>query len=280
MEHFKMGTLHKDELMDIRIYQAGEESCAPGKKNGPTTRTHYLFHYISSGKGTVVFHQTQGDQAFSLKAGQGFLIGPEQSASYISDEQQSWHYLWFEIDGLLARRMFSLAGLNSESPIYTTTTNEQKLALEKELLTLVGNLGASYFFIVGHLYLVIDILIRASATKKIQASHDRGDYYVFQALQFIEEHYQENITVEDIADFCRLNRTYLGKLFKNATGKTLQKSLIDYRLSRAADLIRHTDYPLKHISNVVGYQNQLYFSKAFKEKYQDTPREWRKKQNG
>lgn len=279
MQHFKMGTLQKDELMDIRIYQAGEEFCAPGKKNGPTTRAHYLFHYISSGKGTVIFHQEKGDRRYELKAGQGFLIGPDQSATYISDNHQSWHYIWFEIDGLLARRMFSLAGLNADAPIYTTTTNEQKLALENELLTLVGNLGKSYFFIVGHLYLVIDILINASATKKTQDNHDRGDYYVFQALQFIEEQYQQPITIEDIANFCGLNRTYLGKLFKASTGKTLQKSLIDYRLSRAADLMRHTDYPLKYISSAVGYQNQLYFSKTFKENYGETPREWRKKQN-
>ena len=64
------------------------------------------------------------------------------------------------------------------------------------------------------------------------------DFYIKNAISFVEQNYNRSITVEDIAAFCNLNRNYLGKLFRENTNQTLQHFLIHYRMNRAAELIK------------------------------------------
>ena len=93
----------------------------------------------------------------------------------------------------------------------------------------------------------------------------------------MEKHYQRELTVEEIANACQLNRTYFSKLFKAKRGCPPQEFLIRLRLSKAADLLRTTSVSIGDICASCGYPNQLYFSQAFKQHYGLPPREWRAK---
>ena len=81
--------------------------------------------------------------------------------------------------------------------------------------------------------------------------------------------------MEDIAAFCNLNRSYFGKIFRDAVGKSPQEFLISYRMTKAAELLKLTELTIKDIGNAVGYPSQLHFSRAFKKTYGISPREWR-----
>ena len=85
-----------------------------------------------------------------------------------------------------------------------------------------------------------------------------------------------NISVEDIASTCGLNRSYFGKIFKNAVGKSPQEFLLNYRMIKACELLKLTQLSIGDISSAVGYDNQLHFSRAFKNIYGISPRDWRK----
>lgn len=101
------------------------------------------------------------------------------------------------------------------------------------------------------------------------------DFYIKEALTFMEQNFQNDISVEDIAATCGLNRSYFGKIFKEALGKTPQEFLLSYRMIKAAELLKLTSLSIGDISNAVGYANQLHFSRAFKNLYGLPPREWR-----
>lgn len=80
----------------------------------------------------------------------------------------------------------------------------------------------------------------------------------------MEQNFQNNITVEDIAGFCNLNRSYFGKIFRDAMGKSPQEFLISYRMTKAAELLKLTDLTIGDISNAVGYPSQLHFQELLK----------------
>ena len=101
------------------------------------------------------------------------------------------------------------------------------------------------------------------------------DFYIKEALTFIEQNFQNDITVEDIADSCGLNRSYFGKIFHDIIGKSPQEFLISYRMTKAAELLKLTGLSVADIGNAVGYPNQLHFSRAFKKVYGISPRNWR-----
>ncbi|MDE6971129.1 MAG: helix-turn-helix transcriptional regulator, partial [Eubacterium sp.] len=81
--------------------------------------------------------------------------------------------------------------------------------------------------------------------------------------------------VEEIADNCGLNRSYFSKIFKEAIGRTPQAFLLNYRMTKAAELLKLTQLSVSDISKAVGYDNPLHFSRAYKNVYGVSPREWR-----
>ena len=76
------------------------------------------------------------------------------------------------------------------------------------------------FELIGHLYLFIDAFPRSSASRKMSKGSKLQDFYIREALVFIENNFQNDITVENIAAVCGLNRSYFGKVFKDGIGKS------------------------------------------------------------
>ena len=101
------------------------------------------------------------------------------------------------------------------------------------------------------------------------------DFYIKEAISFIEQNYSRSITVEDVAAFCNLNRNYLGKLFREGTNQTLQHFLMYYRMNRAAELLKFSDMNIGEIGKMCGYPNQLHFSRAYKTIFGISPGRWR-----
>ena len=92
----------------------------------------------------------------------------------------------------------------------------------------------------------------------------------------MEQNFQRELTVEELSDVCKLNRSYFSKLFKETMGCPPQEFLIRMRLSKATELMRTSRASIGDIAQLCGYPNQLHFSRAFKKRYGVSPREWRR----
>ena len=95
-------------------------------------------------------------------------------------------------------------------------------------------------------------------------------------LAFIHLHYSEKITVDGIASYLAISRGECFRCFKNYTGKSLIEYIIDYRLLRAAELLRITEKSITEIFSECGFENASYFSRAFKKKFEMSPTQYRK----
>jgi AraC-like DNA-binding protein len=188
-------------------------------------------------------------------------------------------YVWVEFGGLRAGRAVAEAGLGPEYPVYRSQSPDLGELVKEELVYLISHKDMAPHHLMGHLYLFLDALSR-SALSPGRKEEERGlrGIYVGKAIRFIEKKFQNDISVEDIAGVCGLNRSYFGKLFKEAMGKTTQEFLLSYRMNRAAELLKQPQYSVGDIGCAVGYQNPLHFSRAFKNTYGISPREWRNRQ--
>lgn len=263
-------------FVDLSLYESGWEACKPLHVYGPAYRNHFLFHYILQGRGKLVSTNENGaTSTYSLEAGQGFLIWPRQHNTYQADEHDPWVYTWVEFDGLKAREIITQSGLTFNYPVYTSQNSQAREELKNSMLFLAQNQGLPHLQQVGHLYLLMDALLNSSSHKRKVAGENLKDFYVREVLNYIENHYQAPITVEDIARYCSLNRSYVGKIFKAALGTSLQEFLMHYRLGKACEMLKITSHPIKDVSAMVGYPNQLHFSRVFKNAYGVSPRAWR-----
>ncbi|MDE7016499.1 MAG: AraC family transcriptional regulator [Lachnospiraceae bacterium] len=265
-----------ENFVDLGLYQFGWEQCDPSHSFGPAARNHYLFHFCLSGTGTLYANNSKGEtDTYQIKSGQGFMLFPHQICTYIADNAIPWEYVWIEFDGLRAKETVELAGLSIDQPVYKARYKDLSEIMKSEMLYIVNHKEESPFHLIGHLYLFIDSFVRSATSAQINKGNSLRDFYIKEAFSFIEQNFQNNISVEDIASCCGLNRSYFGKIFRENTGKSPQDFLITYRMVKATELLKLTQLTIGDIGNAVGYPNQLHFSRAFKNVYGLSPRQWR-----
>lgn len=100
--------------------------------------------------------------------------------------------------------------------------------------------------------------------KYISCQKREGSKYIRQAKQYVQDHYAENITLEDIAATIFINPVYLSIIFKKEEGKNFSEYLTEYRIERAKEFLKNCgEYNVHQISSMVGYHDSRYFSKIF-----------------
>lgn len=96
------------------------------------------------------------------------------------------------------------------------------------------------------------------------------------ALSYIEHHFCEPITLQEIADVVHLNTSYFSTLFKQSVGVKFSYYLTSYRIKQAKKLLLENKYSIEEISIRVGYQTSKYFIQIFKDYEKITPKQYQK----
>ena len=108
--------------------------------------------------------------------------------------------------------------------------------------------------------------------------HSNGEYrrIIFRVLTYINENYQQDISLTDLADMAGLSPAYLSILFKNNVGMTFVHYLTKVRIEQAKILLGQ-GMKVHEVAERVGYFNYRYFTNIFKKATEMTPQEYRKK---
>lgn len=96
-----------------------------------------------------------------------------------------------------------------------------------------------------------------------------------QIIQIVQTEYTEDLTLKSIAKILHVNVMYLGQVFKKETGKSFSKYLNHYRINLAKELLLQSKEPVNDIADRIGYRNQGYFYKNFKNLVGQSPGEFR-----
>lgn len=274
MESSKLQELYYADMdskntSDLRLYLMGREQILPGVSCERVLRQHYLLHFIMRGKG--VFRQ--GGHVYPVEAGQAFLITPDTFCSYQADEKDPYAYAWVEFDGLQAKDYLDRAGISRTHPIYTGLD----FPCMEYLMKLIDN--HSYNLrILAYFLLVLDrMIINCPADRRPQeiSSESTGELYIRHATRYITLNYWKNPSVQELADFCGINRSHLSRIFRQKTGQSPQEYIVRYRINTACTLLKTTDLTLAQVASAIGYTDQFSFSKAFKKEKGIPPIVWR-----
>lgn len=95
-------------------------------------------------------------------------------------------------------------------------------------------------------------------------------------LKYVEEHYADHITIDDMAALTFYSKSHFMKFFKAHMGTGFIEYLNDYRLTIAERLLRTSDATVLEIAEKSGFDNLSYFNRIFKRKYGQSPGKQRK----
>lgn len=275
-----MGTRYYDECYfvnydsydDLNLYEIGCQKCLPGYSFGPIIRNNYVMHYIVSGTGTLYLH----DREFTVSAGQAFVIPPKLVAHYAASIDSPWDYIWIHFNGQKVSELLHNAGITTSHPIFSPPGKhaEHALEIEKCMKNFLKYNSLEYECI-GNAYHLFQLLCNAAPNTPSVKGADKTLRYIRNVIHFISSRYQEPIKIQEIADFCGLDRSYLCKIFKHATNYTPQEYLIFYRIKKAKQLLKDPELPIQHIAYSVGYNDPFAFSKVFKKEVGISPSQYR-----
>lgn len=97
---------------------------------------------------------------------------------------------------------------------------------------------------------------------------------IYEVKRYVQENYDQKIVLAEIAKSLYVNRNYLSQLFKRVTGESFVQYLNKYRIEKAKEILRDSNYMVYEVSEMVGYQNSTYFSQVFKSITGTSPSEY------
>ena len=95
-------------------------------------------------------------------------------------------------------------------------------------------------------------------------------------MDFMRAHLSGNISLEELASVCDLSVSYFARGFKNGTGVSPHRWLIEMRLEKAKDLLLNTKMPLAEVAVACGFADQCHLTRKFRRATGDTPGAWRR----
>ncbi|MEW9700197.1 response regulator [Paenibacillus sp. SI8] len=96
-------------------------------------------------------------------------------------------------------------------------------------------------------------------------------------VAYMDEHYNESINLNAVADVFFMNASYLSKIFKEEMNVSFSKYVMEYRVEKAIELMRDPTKKIYEIAGTVGYEDVQYFTKLFKSIKGVTPVQYREK---
>ena len=221
-------------------------------------------------------------KTYDLGPCQAFVIFPGVESVYQADVEDPWTYCWVGMHGYNVEEFFSGLKITPENPIIDLSSTRELEGSVEEMLEMSQMPHSNELIRLGQTIRFLGFLEKykkggpLSGNDRRYTSRDYVDY----AMDFIRNNYRGNVRIGEVAEQIGINRSYLSRNFKREIGMTPQEYLIDYRLERAAELLNLSDESIGMISAMVGYADQMAFSKSFKKKYGITPWQYRKKRNG
>lgn len=116
-----------------------------------------------------------------------------------------------------------------------------------------------------------------TANRELEKNGDRAAYVVKKVKEYVQRHYGEAMTMEDMAEEIHLSVNYVRSIFKEGTGQTILEYITDFRFMKACELLKDPSLKIKDVGNRVGYENISYFGSVFTKRYGMTPNEYRRK---
>lgn len=111
--------------------------------------------------------------------------------------------------------------------------------------------------------------------KFINVVVSKKNIVIYEAEKYIEENYQNCITVSEIARSVNVSLSYLSRIYKETTGNTLIHFINQKKIDKAKEYLRNTDMKIYEIAEVLGFENTTYFSYFFKKNTGMSPKEYK-----
>lgn len=250
----------------------------PAGRNYFTRRSNlpsYLLKICLGGSG---FLEYKG-HTYKVTEGDMFWIDCENYQNYYTDpETGNWHLLWVHFYGESCKQYYNIFLMqNNGVPVANSGDNSLIKPLIERLFSVYSHESTGLNEDLHASGILTQIMVQAIFASVGTPGYDTmSNQHVAKTIDYINNNYKEQLTLDVLAANVNLNKYYLQKLFRKNMGISPNEYLIRTRIHHAKELLSITDYPISTIASEVGIDNIGHFINQFKTIELMTPRMYRK----
>lgn len=252
----------------------GFSKTLPFHSFGPAVRDTYILHVVLEGKGTYFVN----NQQFNLKKGDIFLIRPGVTTFYRADTEDPWIYGWLSFGGAVGTEVISRTAFHEDGYTMVSNWSDRYVDLILECFRYREDSIESELALTSIAYQFLKLLLEDGGKVDMGTTRQFSRLTV-EAVDYIRQHYTEDLSVGEVADYLAVNRSHLSRVFKNYLNMSIQEFLIGLRINRAASLLSGTDETVESIAYQSGFNSLIVFSRMFKKSTGETPTQYRNRLN-
>ena len=227
---------------------------------------------------------------YCLKTGDSFFVNLNQLHRTRANTKNTLVYglifmpslLGYSVDSLLYREYMDPVIRMASPAIKFDGETPQGAKTGAKIHALRALSAGDYYFDLDCFSVFLDIwkeILHAAAfpeKKDGMNGHLRHENEIRSMILYIKEHYAENLSVSDITTQGNLSRSECFRSFKLVTGENPMEFVNEFRLNQAAALLSSTEQNITEIAGAFGFNSASYFGKLFREKYGQSPLQFRK----
>lgn len=256
----------------------GYEECQKDKRKISLNKNCYIFHFVIKGKGYL---KIQKNEYIPIYKNSCFLIEPGKQAKYYQDKDNPWTYFWIEINGKNIEKFVNLLAFKNNNNVINIPNIKDIKNCFFDVFNqdLYGqNILSENLRIQSLTLKIFSDLFSNTINHNLEKNEKMLSKTEEQAnaiIKYINYNYTSpNLSVKNLANMFYFNSSYLNRLIKKYTGLSPKKLIIKLRMERSLVLMKKKTMTISEISFEIGYKNQFYFSKEFKEYYGVSPSEY------
>ncbi len=221
--------------------------------------------YIIAGSGTIetpegIFHPSAGDT---------YLLHQGEYHNYYSDKKNPWTKIWMNCYGDLVSNLLSSYDLLHTHYLPKTPTESFFRDILTIAQTVPGSQAADSICLIFHKFLQFIYM------KNRQMSLTPLPSTVSFMKHYLDEHFREQIRIDDLAHQVYLSHSQVIRLFRCYLGTTPIEYVENRRIEYAKIMLKNTRLPIREIAEQSGFSDEHYFSGYFKKKTGISPRTYR-----
>lgn len=254
---------------------AGRMMAKPHYQTIPRTYAYFIVQFVLDGQ---MMFQADGEPVY-LDKGDMFCLFPEKTVQYgVIPEKPQLQLIWFGLEGEGVRYLLQSVGITEERPYARKAISPGIPGMLHQLLDeflLLKSGGGSYYRWVSRLYEVFDQLIVAKPPGPAHARDKNAYEWIKESETFMSMHYNEAISVQDVADYVGIHRSHFTVAFTKLLGISPGQYLLRLRMNNGARMLEETDFSITEIALSLGYSDIFAFTRAFSNYYRMPPSVYR-----
>lgn len=238
----------------------------------PRGRLDFQLLYIAAGK--AHFHFDGKEQI--VTAGHMVLYRPKEPQKYEYYGEDQTEVYWVHFTGGNVTNILRSYGLSDDKRVFYCGSGLDYRNLFRTMINELQMCRENYAEMLEMYLRQVFIMLHRYFLTSLTTNNSHAVEEIDRATLYFNEHYNENINIDEYAQSNHVSVSWFIRNFKQCTGSTPMQYILSKRIYNAEILLQNSSYNLTEIADIIGYDNPLYFSRIFKKVKGISPSEYRK----